>query len=315
MTMRWIAVEAGRFRPVAALWVAVLLGVAAPDPARADCTALQSAAVAAQKSGDIDRLRALFDDIAVTPGCDDRFRSQLGVAVARAIERRVYQAAEAGESLAPFESEMAQSLSYARLWRILAWLGDLERERKDYTTAAGHYQAALAVIEDEEATPQAPPTAVIEAIFKRAEQARLLAADFVPAPRTRAGKGSGLSAKKIRDYVPHSVSMPIEFVTNSTHVTPRGMKAAQELLEMLRSDPPSTVALIGHTDPRGSPDHNMRLSQERARAVGLFLRERGYQGEITIAGRGEREPLVVDNASSLTTAELYQLQRRVEVQR
>lgn len=305
-SMRWrnlVPVVAG----LMLTWVA--------DPAAADCSGLQTQAGAAQRDGNLAGLKAVFDQVVVTPDCPESVRGQLGLAVARATEKRVYQAAQAGRPLAPFEAELSESLRYARLWRVLAWLGDIARDRKDYAGAAKSYQEALAVIQDEQATPTAPPPDVIEAIFKRAEQARLLAPQYVAAPKTRAGGLSGLGARDIRGYTPRSVSVPIEFVTGSVDFTPKGWQAAQELLSQVLADGPSRISLIGHTDPRGDSAYNVRLSLERAKAVGNFLRANGYDGDVWVEGKGESEPLAVDPEAVYSVAELYQMQRRVELRR
>ncbi len=51
----------------------------------------------------------------------------------------------------------------------------------------------------------------------------------------------------------------------------------------------TSIALIGFTDETGTPEYNLRLSQERAEAVGAYLRELGIAAEMIVIeeGRGE----------------------------
>jgi outer membrane protein OmpA-like peptidoglycan-associated protein len=69
--------------------------------------------------------------------------------------------------------------------------------------------------------------------------------------------------------------------------------------------------LIGHTDNRGTDAYNMALSLRRARTVKFFLvSEYGIEERlISIAGEGEREPLI---PNAKTEAE-HSVNRRVEI--
>ena len=53
------------------------------------------------------------------------------------------------------------------------------------------------------------------------------------------------------------------------------------------------VQLVGHTDTAGSPEYNVRLSLERARAVAAALAREGVEPtKIRTEGRGESQPAV-----------------------
>jgi outer membrane protein OmpA-like peptidoglycan-associated protein len=65
----------------------------------------------------------------------------------------------------------------------------------------------------------------------------------------------------------------IEFEINSSELTPAARAQLDELGAALSSEELRTFRfeIIGHTDARGSREHNLALSQRRARAVGDFL--------------------------------------------
>ena len=82
-----------------------------------------------------------------------------------------------------------------------------------------------------------------------------------------------------------------------------------QLRSYLRSHPAPEIVVIGHTDRVGSVQANDLLSRQRAETVRGFLLEAGFQaGSMEVAGRGEREPLI------LTQDEVAEpLNRRVEI--
>lgn len=299
-------------RPAA---LAVVLLAAPAAPALADCAALQESARGLQQAGDVEGLKAVFEKVVVEPDCTADFRGALGRAVLRAVEKRIVEMGRDGKPLAFFEPDLKDALRYGQSWRVHAWLGDIAGERKDHTAAAGSYQEALAAIDDEIATPKAPPPEVIEQIFRKAERSRLLAASFVPGPTTRSAAPTGLAAANLRGFKPTKVALPIEFQYDSVEFTQKGQAAANELAATLRAQAPPSVTLVGHTDSRGSVDYNMALSKRRAEALGIYLRRAGYAGTIHVDGRGPTEPMMLDDPGQYSPDQIHQLNRRVELRR
>ena len=83
------------------------------------------------------------------------------------------------------------------------------------------------------------------------------------------------------------------FITGTDELTPESKADLQNVLAALKDRPLPDVQVIGHTDTVGDLLVNDRLSAQRAERVKGFLVEIGIPAErITIAGRGEREPLV-----------------------
>jgi outer membrane protein OmpA-like peptidoglycan-associated protein len=87
------------------------------------------------------------------------------------------------------------------------------------------------------------------------------------------------------------------------------------LFKLLKKYPGLVVEISGHTDSKGSPEYNIRLSQERAQAVVKYLIEKGIsKDQMTAKGYGETKPVVNNNNSDGTDNPVNrQLNRRVEL--
>jgi outer membrane protein OmpA-like peptidoglycan-associated protein len=164
-------------------------------------------------------------------------------------------------------------------------------------------------------TPKPPQADVILQLRKRAEEAGLLADSYVATPRGRGGENEGLAANRLRGITIKAVALPVEFAPNSAVFTPKGREAAEDMASILVNEKPVAITLVGHTDPRGSPDANVLLSKRRAQALAAYLSRRKIAAQITVEGRGSAEPYVPDDPSAYTREQIYQLDRRVELVR
>jgi outer membrane protein OmpA-like peptidoglycan-associated protein len=209
------------------------------------------------------------------------------------------------------------------LWQAAKAVGDFRFGQRSYAEATVAFERALEIIEHPGKTRRAPAAATIRQIFDRAIQSRLLAANeedkqhpavYVAASQ-RDGTPSGSFSEDIRGFKPKVIPLPIRFETASAILSPIGSKAAEELLQVLRHQPPKQVTIVGHTDERGGDAYNLRLSEERAKTVKRYLQEHGIAAEITAIAKGKREPLAIENASGFTREELWALNRRVEWRR
>ena len=82
-----------------------------------------------------------------------------------------------------------------------------------------------------------------------------------------------------------------------------------ELAKVLKKYDDTEIMVQGHTDNTGADNHNLKLSERRADAVGDKLKSNGVKsGRIDESGLGEQAP-VEDNGS----ASGRQANRRVEV--
>jgi outer membrane protein OmpA-like peptidoglycan-associated protein len=100
------------------------------------------------------------------------------------------------------------------------------------------------------------------------------------------------------------------FEADSAVLAPGACARLGRVADTLVRYPESDVFVRGHTDARGSAQHNLRLSESRAGAVRDYLiAERVHPSRITALGFGEAMP-VASNA----TAAGRQQNRRVEVE-
>jgi outer membrane protein OmpA-like peptidoglycan-associated protein len=72
---------------------------------------------------------------------------------------------------------------------------------------------------------------------------------------------------------PARASILVTFVTDSAELTPRAKSALDVLAGAMKSERLASVkfTIEGHADPRGSEEHNLKLSQARADSVRQYL--------------------------------------------
>jgi outer membrane protein OmpA-like peptidoglycan-associated protein len=86
-----------------------------------------------------------------------------------------------------------------------------------------------------------------------------------------------------------SLSLLIQFDFNSARIRPESQQALLNLSQALNAAElaDSKFAVEGHTDAKGLPDYNLKLSQQRAEAVQTFLAQKGVAlARLTAAGKG-----------------------------
>ncbi len=98
------------------------------------------------------------------------------------------------------------------------------------------------------------------------------------------------------------------FVRSKAVLLPKSFPELNKLHEMMIENTGISIKLEGHTDNTGSPDLNLKLSQDRADKVKEYLVKKGIdQKRITTQGYGGEKP-VASNAKE----ETRRLNRRVE---
>lgn len=105
------------------------------------------------------------------------------------------------------------------------------------------------------------------------------------------------------------VSYTLNFLEGRDEYTPESRQTIETVLRELARRSAAEVAVIGHTDRVGAVEYNDKLSLQRAERVRADFLKRGVgERAISVAGRGEREPLV---ATADEVAEARN--RRVEI--
>ncbi len=108
---------------------------------------------------------------------------------------------------------------------------------------------------------------------------------------------------------PPPMSFTLNFLEGRDEYTPESRQTIETVLGELAKRPAAEIAVIGHTDRVGALEYNDKLSLQRAERVRADFLKRGVaERAISVAGRGEREPLV---ATADEVAEARN--RRVEI--
>lgn len=83
------------------------------------------------------------------------------------------------------------------------------------------------------------------------------------------------------------------FPVNGHELSPEAEQQLDDFVEKLKGDDKNVYLEIqGHTDSSGSPDYNMRLGQERADAVRLYLNQKGVAlNRMSTISYGETQPI------------------------
>jgi outer membrane protein OmpA-like peptidoglycan-associated protein len=114
-------------------------------------------------------------------------------------------------------------------------------------------------------------------------------------PRTRGFRpavrpGAAVAGTAATAASPGRASILVTFVTDSAALTPHAKSALEVLAAAMKSERLASRHFVieGHADPRGSDEHNMKLSQERAESVLAFLvTQQGLSAErLEAVGKG-----------------------------
>jgi outer membrane protein OmpA-like peptidoglycan-associated protein len=102
-----------------------------------------------------------------------------------------------------------------------------------------------------------------------------------------------LFAPALAAQPPAPLAVRLYFVEGREEFTPDSAQALRSVLDEIKRRPAPEVLVVGHTDRVGTAPANDRLSLQRAERVRQELIRIGIPAaSITVAGRGEREPLV-----------------------
>ncbi|MFH1239036.1 MAG: OmpA family protein, partial [bacterium] len=104
------------------------------------------------------------------------------------------------------------------------------------------------------------------------------------------------------------ITLQVNFQTNKSDIQSTERTKLNQVIEILKSFPKYNVRVEGHTDSTGGDEYNLKLSEERAYSVAVYLTGNGISSDrVSYVGYGESRP-VADNG----TAEGRALNRRVE---
>lgn len=145
------------------------------------------------------------------------------------------------------------------------------------------------------------------------------------ADSTGSAGGEGLLAERAEPPLvpPPGLTEPDEyFVLNSilfdfdSHsLDENARKEADRVFEVLRKTPGLRIELTGHTDAVGADEYNLRLSEQRARAVADYLTGKGIDpSRIRVTAAGETRPIAINRYEDGTDSpEGRRLNRHVSI--
>lgn len=261
--------------------------------------------VAAVQSNDKSGAETLYDEIIFSADCDDAIREWVGDYLAR---ESFLDALETDG--VKKRAHLNKALKFERHWRSYAELGNLEWSLGRYGEAAKQFQLALNELSEGDQTHDAGTEEIAE-VYELATAALALANSPVDMPRTRSGNTGGIFTTSIRGFEVEEVSLPITFEYDSTEFDAIGAEYAQTLVEHITLSAPASIALGGHTDPKGPDDYNLSLSVKRAEKVKSYLLANGFTGEVRIAGYGEKDIPPAPPGIQPGSAEHHRIARRV----
>lgn len=305
---------------VAAIAVTVALGWSQAALA-ADCAASLRQFNEAVDAGRMSEAQGLVDRIATDAQC-----GHLQVPVQRRLAALRLNAAQdlmaKGRPSEEYEKILADAARPGVLWQAAATLAEVRFGERRFAEAARGFDSAIELVKNEVVTPVAPSRFEIKGLVDRGALSRLLEANagsehkpptyVATLDDKRDGKMGGYFSPSVRGIVPHALPLPIIFDYNKATLTPIGEDAARELARAVKEQQPTAVVIVGHTDVRGGPDYNLKLSRERAETVAAFLKQNGVDIPIQASGVGSNDPIKIEDSAGLTQDDVYALNRRVE---
>ncbi len=91
----------------------------------------------------------------------------------------------------------------------------------------------------------------------------------------------------------------IQFETGSATLLPASFKILDDVYQVLVDAPYLRLRIEGHTDSEGSDDSNLRLSNERAQSVRVYLESKGVAANrLASVGYGESRPIDTNRTAS-----------------
>jgi OOP family OmpA-OmpF porin len=102
---------------------------------------------------------------------------------------------------------------------------------------------------------------------------------------------------------------------DSVNFQPASTPELDRLVALMKSDPLVNIEIGSHTDNKGTPEYNEKLSSGRAKAVVAYLSQSGIdKRRLSYKGYGETVPIASnENADGTDNPEGRQLNRRTEV--
>ncbi|MDD8020071.1 MAG: OmpA family protein [Acidobacteriota bacterium] len=119
----------------------------------------------------------------------------------------------------------------------------------------------------------------------------------------------GAKIERVGEGIKITFDSGLLFDVDKYDLRPASKENLTKLASILNKYPDTNIIIEGHTDSTGSHDHNMTLSENRAKAVAAYLATQNVQSpRFTVMGYGPDQPI-----ASNDSAEGRQQNRRVDL--
>lgn len=121
--------------------------------------------------------------------------------------------------------------------------------------------------------------------------------------------GSARIDKQPNDVVRITMTNQTAFDTNSSAIKPGFNSTMDKVADIVIRYGKTTLTVVGHTDNKGTTEHNQKLSQDRATAVANYLESKDVNPlRLAMLGKGEGDPIATNDTDAGRQAN-----RRVEI--
>ena len=90
----------------------------------------------------------------------------------------------------------------------------------------------------------------------------------------------------------------IFFEFNSASLNEKSEVELEQLVDFLKKNQKVKVEISGHTDNVGSSEYNQKLSEQRAKAISVYLEKYIEKGRINYVGYGDRKPVASNDTEA-----------------
>ncbi len=109
----------------------------------------------------------------------------------------------------------------------------------------------------------------------------------------------GAEVKRVGEGINVTFESGVLFAVDKATLNDDAQSKVKRLAEIFTKYPDSYILIEGHTDASGSKEHNMELSERRAKAVAAYLQNQNVEASrIKTAWYGENQPKVPNNSEA-----------------
>lgn len=112
-----------------------------------------------------------------------------------------------------------------------------------------------------------------------------------------AGTVTGFTSKKTEKGLEIDISSDVLFDFDKAYIKTEAIPALQKVAELIRTQGKGVITITGHTDSKGDAIYNQKLSLQRAQTIKDWLVQQGLNNEFIVEGKGETEPVALNENS------------------